>query len=60
MEIAEVLFFKEAFDDAPSRLRCAKKWTEFYEQSNENALAFLKGTPPCVVNPEMLENSCAR
>jgi phosphoglycerate dehydrogenase-like enzyme len=31
-------------------------WTEFYEQSKENALAFLKGTPLRVANPEVLEH----
>jgi phosphoglycerate dehydrogenase-like enzyme len=31
-------------------------WTEFYGQSLENALAFLKGTPLRVVNPEVLRN----
>jgi phosphoglycerate dehydrogenase-like enzyme len=31
-------------------------WTEFYEQSKENALAFLKGMPCRVVNPEALEH----
>src|SRR3984957_410465 len=35
-------------------------WTEFYEQSKENALAFLKRTPLRVVNPEVLENFHAR
>ena len=30
-------------------------WTEFYEQSKENALAFLNGTPLRVVNPEVLK-----
>src|ERR1035437_1454177 len=29
-------------------------WKEFYEQSKENALAFLKGRPLRVVNPEVL------
>jgi phosphoglycerate dehydrogenase-like enzyme len=29
-------------------------WTEFHEQSLGNALAFLKGTPLRVVNPEVL------
>ena len=32
-------------------------WTEFYGQSKENALAFLKGTPLRVVNPEALEHT---
>jgi phosphoglycerate dehydrogenase-like enzyme len=31
-------------------------WTEFYEQSKENALAFLNGTPLRVVNPEVLKH----
>jgi phosphoglycerate dehydrogenase-like enzyme len=31
-------------------------WTEFYGQSLENALAFLKGTPLRVVNPEVLQH----
>ncbi len=31
-------------------------WTEFYSQSKENALAFLKGTPLRVANPEVLEH----
>jgi phosphoglycerate dehydrogenase-like enzyme len=31
-------------------------WTEFYEQSKENALAFLRGTPLRVVNPEVLDH----
>jgi phosphoglycerate dehydrogenase-like enzyme len=31
-------------------------WTEFYEQSEENALAFLKGRPLRVVNPAVLEH----
>jgi phosphoglycerate dehydrogenase-like enzyme len=31
-------------------------WTKFYEQSKENALAFLKGTPLRVVNPEVLDH----
>jgi phosphoglycerate dehydrogenase-like enzyme len=31
-------------------------WIEFYGQSMENALAFLKGTPLRVVNPEVLRN----
>lgn len=31
-------------------------WTEFYAQSKENALAFLKGTPLRVVNLEALEH----
>jgi phosphoglycerate dehydrogenase-like enzyme len=30
--------------------------TAFYEQSQENALAFLKGTPVRVVNPEVLQH----
>jgi phosphoglycerate dehydrogenase-like enzyme len=30
--------------------------TAFYQQSQENALAFLKGTPVRVVNPEVLEH----
>jgi phosphoglycerate dehydrogenase-like enzyme len=29
-------------------------WTEFYGQSKENALAFLKGSPLRVLNPEVL------
>jgi phosphoglycerate dehydrogenase-like enzyme len=35
-------------------------WIEFYEQSKQNALAFLKGTPLRVVNPEVLEHVHAR
>jgi hypothetical protein len=30
--------------------------TEFYEQSQENARAFLKGTPLRAVNPEALKH----
>lgn len=32
-------------------------WKEFYEQSLENALAFLKGAPVRVINPEAFKNS---
>jgi phosphoglycerate dehydrogenase-like enzyme len=32
-------------------------WTEFYGQSKENALAFLKGTPLRVLNPEVLSQN---
>jgi phosphoglycerate dehydrogenase-like enzyme len=35
-------------------------WTEFYGQSSENALAFLKGKPLRVVNPEVLRHVDAR
>jgi len=31
-------------------------WTEFYSQSRENALAFLKGQPLRVTNPEVFEH----
>jgi phosphoglycerate dehydrogenase-like enzyme len=34
----------------------SETWKEFYGQSKENALAFLKGTPLRVVNPEALEH----
>ncbi len=32
-------------------------WTEFYGQSKENAVAFLRGTPLRVLNPEVLEHT---
>jgi phosphoglycerate dehydrogenase-like enzyme len=34
----------------------SETWTEFYGQSKENAIAFLKGTPLRVVNHEVLEH----
>jgi phosphoglycerate dehydrogenase-like enzyme len=34
----------------------SETWTEFYGQSKENAIAFLKGSPLRVLNPEVLEH----